>query len=530
MTRTRSTAGAAIAVLLVVALASLDVRAQKPGILTVAWNTQRTALDPAEPSSFLTHPAAYEGAQLVYDGLVRFNEQMTVVPALATSWSVSADGRTWTFNIRRGVSFQDGAPLTAQSVADALQRQVNPATNPSNRPLWDPIASAAAPDASTVRIVTKEPYGGLLHTLAHGSSLIERPAVTGTAGTPARPPVGTGPYAVERWDPAKQWDLVRSDHYWDGRPEFDRIVLRGIADPAIRLAMIANGQAQVAEGIPPERVADLGKVPGVRVTIKPGLRAFGMAINLNRPALQDIRVRQALNYAVNKELIVNALFGGHAAVLRSPLASPASGYVDLGPWPYDPPRARRLLEDAGWKPAPPIGVRVKDGTALELTLLTPRGLFPRDVEVTETLADYLRNVGFGIHFSYVEPAAWWNRLLVTSEQSQWDLAFLGFDPVNGDGGLHLDALYRSNPDPKRRPAVRNVTWYSSPQVDAWLSQGSRTLNPTTRAFSYAKVERQVWNDAPYLWLYAEDVIVATRAVHGVEVLPSGLTLLRSARP
>ncbi len=531
MRRTGLVLGAIIAGAITTTLAPIHLRAQAPATLAVAWDSARTALDPAEPSTVFTHSAAYEGAFLVYDGLVRLSEEMTILPELATSWSVAPDGRTWIFTIRRGVSFQDGAPLTAQAIVEALERQLDPKTGPSNRLLWDPIVSTSAPDGSTVRIVTREPYGALLNTLAHGSGLIARPAPEEAAGMQRRPlPVGTGPYRLDRWEVGKQLEMVRNVNYWGGRPGFDRIALRSVADPASRAALIRNGQAQVADGIPPERVAELERVPGTTVTIKPALRTFGMAINMNRPILQDLRVRHALNYAVNKELIVNALFRGHATVLRSPLAPQAASYVDLGPWPYDPPRARRLLEDAGWKPAPPIGVRVRDGKSLQLTLLTPRGAFPRDVEVIETLADYLRNVGFEPHFSYVEPGALWDQLLIAPDEYKWDLVFFGFDPVNGDGGFHLDALYRSNPDRQRRPLVRNVTWYANSQVDAWLSEGRHAVDPRVRAGAYAKAARQVWNDAPCLWLYAEDVIVATRNVRGVEVLPTGVTILRSAHP
>jgi peptide/nickel transport system substrate-binding protein len=340
--------------------------------------------------------------------------------------------------------------------------------------------------------------------------------------------VGTGPYKVDRWDVGTQLEVIRNAQYWGGRPAFDRIVLRHVPDPAARVAMIASGRAQVAEAVPPQAVDELRRVPRVTVTVKAALRTFGMGINMNRPVLQDIRVRQALNYAVNKELLVNALFRGNATVLRSPLSPQTSGYVEVGPWPYDPPKARRLLEEAGWKSAPPIGVRVRDGASLQLNLLTPQGTFPRDVEVIETLADYLRNVGFEPHFLYVEPAALWDHLLVPPDQYKWDLVLFGFDPSNGDGGYHLDSLYRSNPDRHHRPSAWNVTWYSNPQVDAWLSEADRSVDPKARAAVYARVERQVWSDVPYLWLYAENVIVASRDVSGVEVLPIVLTILRSA--
>ena len=529
MTGIRYAACATIVTVLIAAQGSLNAGAQAPPTLTVAQSVAVTALDPAGPSIFLVYPAGYEAAFLVYDGLLRFTEEMRIVPALATSWSVGADGRTWTFKIRREVSFHDGTPLTAQAVAADLQREINPTTNQSNRPLWDPIASVSAPDANTVQIVTKEPYGALLNTLAHGSGLLASPAAVEKSGAQYKlHPVGTGPYKLDRWDVGTQLEVIRNPQYWDGRPGFERIVLRNVPDPTTRVALIQSGQVQVAEAIPPENVRELRRVPGVTVTVKPALRTFGMGINLNRPALQDIRVRQALNYAVNKELIVKALFQGNATVLRSPLAPQTAGYVEVGPWPYDPPKARRLLDEAGWKPAPPIGVRVREGKSLQLTLLTPQGSFPHDVEVIETLADYLRNVGFEPHFMYVEPAVFWDHLLIPPDQYKWDLVLFGFNPSNGDGGYHLDSLYRSNPDRQRRPRVWNLTWYSNPQVDAWLSEGDRAVDPKARVAAYAKVERQVWGDVPYLWLYAENVIVATRDVSGVEVLPIVFTVLRSA--
>jgi len=518
----------AIAAMVAGTLAPLAVGAQAPITLTVAQSVPVTALDPAGPSTFLVYPAGDEAAFLVYDGLVRFTEEMRIVPGLADSWSVASDGRTWTFKIRRGVSFQDGTPLTAQAVVEDLRREIDPKTNLSNRPLWDPIGSVSAPDPVTVQIVTKEPYGALLNTLAHSSALIASPQAVAKWGAEYKlHPVGTGPYEVDRWE-VGTLEMVRAPQYWDGRPGFDRIVLRHVSSPTTRMAMIRSGRAQVAEGIPPERVDELQGVPGVTVIVKPALRTFGMGINLNRPALQDIRVRQALNYAVNKDLIVRALFRGNATVLRSPLAPQTSGSTDVGPWPYDPPRARVLLEEAGWKPAPPIGVRVKDGGALQLTLLTPQGAFPRDVEVIETLADYLRNVGFEPHFQYVRPAEFWEHLLVPPDQYTWDLVLFGFDPSNGDGGYHLDSLYRSNPDRQHRPRLWNFTWYSNPQVDAWLTEAGRDIDARIRAATYARVERQVWNDVPYLWLYAENVIVATRDVTGVEVLPIAFTIVRSA--
>ena len=512
-------------------MASASSRAQAPATLTFAQSAAVTALDPAGPPAFLPSPAMWEAAWLVYDGLVRLTDEVKIVPELATSWNVGQDGRTWTFKVRRGASFQDGTPVTAQAIAGDLAREASAATNQSYRSLWDPIASVSAPNASTVQIVTKQPYAALLNTLAHNTALIVSPAAVEKWGAEYRlHPVGSGPYQVDRWDVGAELEVRRNAKYWGGAPAYERIALRTVTDAAARVGLLKSGQAQVAEGVPAETVDDLRRVPSVDVIVRPALRTFGMGINLNRVVLQDRRVREALNYAVNKELLVNALFHGYGSVLHSPIALQTPGYADVGSWPYDPPKARRLLDEAGWKPAPPIGIRVKNGTSLEITLLTPVGVYPHDVEVVETLADYLRNVGFGPHFLYAQPAAFSDDLLAAPDQFKWDLVLYGFNPSNGDAGHHLDSLYRSNPDREHPAPARNFTWYSNRQVDTWLIEGVRAFDPNTRARMYALAQRQVWNDAPYLWLYAEDAIVGTRGVNDVDVLPTGGASLKFAHP
>src|SRR6516165_2963712 len=208
-------------------MASASSRAQAPATLTFAQSAAVTALDPAGPPAFLPSPAMWEAAWLVYDGLVRLTDEVKIVPELATSWNVGQDGRTWTFNVRRGASFHDGTPVTAQAIAGDLAREASAATNQSYRSLWDPIASVSAPNASTVQIVTKQPYAALLNTLAHNTALIVSPAAVEKWGAEYRlHPVGSGPYQVDRWDVGAELEVRRNGQYWGGVPAFERIALR----------------------------------------------------------------------------------------------------------------------------------------------------------------------------------------------------------------------------------------------------------------------------------------------------------------
>jgi ABC-type transport system substrate-binding protein len=221
--RVRRALVAAAGAILVSAIVAPGSRAQVPAAsaLTVAQPGPVPGLDPAAAPAWSVYPSESEAAFLVYDGLVRLNEELRIVPQLATSRSVAADGRTWTLRLRPGVRFQDGTPLTGGAVAEDLRRQLDPSAHPSNRLLWDAIASVSAPRDGAVEIVTREPYAALLHLLAHASALLPSPPAVRRLGAQYRwHPVGTGAYSVDRWDPGRDLQLLRNDRYWAGAPAF----------------------------------------------------------------------------------------------------------------------------------------------------------------------------------------------------------------------------------------------------------------------------------------------------------------------
>lgn len=519
---------------LLLALALLPLAGGGPAgaqTLTYAQNVAVTAMDTAGPTIGTVYPAGYEGMFLIYDGLVRFTEKMTIEPQLATEWSTSADGRTWTFKLRRGVSFQDGTPFNADAVVFHVERQMDPKGNASNRPLWDPIAGIRKVDDYTVAITTHTPYGALLATLAHGSGGIVSPEGVRKHGANFKlNPVGAGPYMVEKWDVGSEVVLKRFDGYWGGKPPFARIVLKHVPDPATRLAMLQSGQADVINAVPVESVGQLQAVPTVEVIARPALRTFGYGINLNRSAFQDVRVRRALNHAVDKAALVKAVFRGYATAIDSPLSPFTTGYGPVGRYEYDPDKARRLLAEAGWKPGPD-GVLRKDGQPFEVSVLTPQGMLPKDLEVTQAFQAFLGKIGVKATINKVEPAAFWDHLRVPPDRIAWDLVLFGFNPSNGDVGYHLSSLFAANPSRTERPKVWNFTWYANPRVDSLLAEADQTVDAAKRKGQLVEAARLVWEDAPYVWLYAENVVVAKRKeLHGVEVQPVVFTILRHARP
>jgi ABC-type transport system substrate-binding protein len=456
---------------------------------------------------------------------------MQIEPQLATEWSTSADGRTWTFKLRRGVSFHDGTPVNADAVVFHIERQVDPKGNASNRPLWDPIASVKKIDDATVAITTHRPYGALLNTLAHGSGGVVSPDGVRKHGANFKlNPVGAGPYMLEKWDVGSEVAFKRFDGYWGGRAPYARIVLRHVPDASTRLAMIQSGQADVVNAVPLESVAQLQAVPQVEVVTRPALRTFGFGLNLNRKAFQDVRVRRALNHAVDRDAIIKAVFRGYATPIDSPLSPFTTGYAPVGKYDYSPEKAQSLLAEAGWKPGAD-GVLHKDGEALEVSVLTPQGMLPKDIEVTQAFQGYLRKIGVKASINKVEPAAFWDYLRVPPDKIAWDMVLFGFNPSNGDGGYHLASLFASNPSRTERPKVWNFTWYANPKVDSLLAEADQTVDAAKRKPMLVEAAKLAWEDAPYVWLYAENVVIAKRKdVKQVEVQPVVFTILRNAHP
>ncbi len=526
-----STRRALALVVAAVFLLPLSAGAQADRPLVYAQNVAVTAMDTAGSTIGTVYPAGYEAMFLIYDNLVAFNDKMQIVPQLATEWSVSRDALTWTFRLRRGVTFHDGTPFDADAAVFHIQRQIDTATNRANRPLWDPISGVRKVDDLTIAISTQKPYGALLSTLAHGSGGVVSPTAVRRLGEGfARAPVGAGPYIVERLDTGTELVLRRNDNYWGGRPAYSRIILRHVPDPTTRIALLLSGQADVINLIPPENVAQLQGNPNVEVISRPALRTFGFAFNLNRRFFQDVRVRHAFNYAVNRGPVIKAIFKDFATPIDSPLSPFTAGYTPVNKWEYDLDRAKALMAEAGWRPGPD-GVLRKDGQAFEITLLTPISMLPKDIEVTQAFQNFLRVIGVRATINRVEPAAFFDMVRVPPDRIQWDMVLFGFNPSNGDGAYHLTSLFESNPNRTGPPKVWNFTWYVNPKVDELLNQADVTVDQVKRNELLAQAARIIWNDAPYVWLYAENVIVAKRKeIKNVEVLPVIFTILRNARP
>lgn len=453
------------------------------------------------------YPAGYEAAFAIYRGLVRFKNNLSIEPDLATSWSTSEDGLKWTFNLLKGVKFHDGTAFNADVVVAYFTKMIDRTYNVSAFGLWSPIASTKKVNEYTVEVTTAKPYGALLNTLAHGSGLIPSLSlVEKGAAEAATKPVGTGPYQVDKFEPGTKLVVKAFKDYVGPKPVYDTITYVFIGDATARMAALQSGQVNVVDAVPAQDVARLGASSNVNVVNIPGLQVFGVGMNFNNQILQIPNVRQALNYAVDVQSITTTLFRGFATPLTSPLAPRTNGFATAGQNKYDPDRAISLLKRAGMTQGKD-GMFSFNGKPVSFRFQVPDGLYPNDLLVAAAIQDQLKKVGIDITIKKIDRAAYWDSIRVARENVDFDLALFGFNPSHGSGALQLDIMYRSNAT-NGKVTGWNFNWYNNPKVDALLTRALEAVSPSTQKQILADAGRQIWRDAPYIWLYVRNNLSA----------------------
>ena len=488
--------------------------------LTYGQSVGVLTLDPVH-GAFTLYPAGYEAALCIYDGLLTFSPDMKIIPQLATSYTMADDLKSCTLKLRSGAKFHDGTPVDAAAVKFNIERLMDKQRNPTNRPLWDPVASVDTPDAATVVLHLSRPFSTLPNSLAHPSGVLVSPAAVqkyGEAGI-AKNPVGAGPYRVTSFDPGQQLVLEAFDSYWGGKPKTEKLTLKAIQDASTRVAAVRTGAADVIDSVPVALVAQLKQDPNVSVIHVPGLRPIGFVINLTRDKLSDPRVREALNLAVPVEQIAQKVFFGYARAPDSPLAFNTEGYAPVSKLVHDPAKAKSLLAAAGFGPNKP----------LELAMFVSQGLFPNDVSVGEVVAASLTQVGVKVDITKIEAGSYWDAMRQDKANIKWDIAMFGFNPANASGLYQLVSLFKSNKDDAARPDVWNMPRYHNPEVDKLLDEAGIEADAKKANAALAKAQQLIWRDNPYIWLQINENVSAVRKnIKGVQVWPILFTNVRHA--
>jgi peptide/nickel transport system substrate-binding protein len=485
----------------------------KQDSITFASSADVITLDPQN----MTDNTSEQVTRMVYNNLITFDSDLNPVPDLAESWDVSADEKTWIFNLRRGVTYHDGTPFNAASVKGSFDRILDPANNLKRRTLYNMIVSVEVVDEYTVRITTNAPFGAFPATLAHGAGGVINPAtfneVGNELGKSAEAAVGTGPYKVVSWKKDQELVLEINEDYWGPAPKTRRIVYRPIPEASSRVIALETGEVDAISHIPANELDRLETTGGIVVhkTVSNGQRQF--RFHCQKAPYTDPRVRQAIAYAIDRESITTNIMRGTAVPSTGALAPVTWGYVNLGTFPYDPAKARQLLAEAGYP----------DGFS---TTISTTSRYAQGVQVAEAIGEQLRQVGIDAKIEVVEWSSmvqFWSGL--KPEDNSQEIFIMGAGPSTGDADWGLRPIFRSQPTNEN-----NYGYYKNAEFDSLIVQGMETTDQEKRKELYKRAQEIVYLEDPgAVWIYDNYFIIGTRSkLKDITLSPLGLVTFEKA--
>jgi len=476
------------------------------GTVIYAAGADPDSLDPANAES---NPSEAVN-RMMYENLARFDEKLRIVPGLATDWKVSSDGLTWTFNLRKGVKFHDGTPFNAEAVKVFIERMIGP-EKPSRAGLYTPFVNTVeVVDEFTVKVNLKAPFAFFLNNLAHSASGIISPTALKTYGKDiARRPVGTGPFKFVEWVHGDHLTMVRNDEYWGGKPYLDKITVKTVKEDSARVMMLQSGDAHLIVRIPAEDIPRLEKDPNIKLDSTETLRVLYLGFNCAKKPFTDVRVRQAISYAIDKESIVKNIYQGRALVATGMVAPLTTGYVPMQGYPYDPEKAKKLLAEAGF----PKGLKAK--------LWSPHGRYPKDFEMAQAIQQQLKKVGVECSLDTMEWAAYLAALRKPVETNESEIFLLGWAPSTAEARWILYPLFTTE---QWIPKGNNRSFYSNKEFDDLVNKFTRATNKADMD-RYLKAAQEILaKDAPSIpILVTKETIGYTKKLHGVINSPLELT-------
>lgn len=442
--------------------------------------------------------------ELIFEGLVRRDENFELKPRLAESWEVP-DPLTYVFHLRHDVRFHDGQPMTSADVKWTLDSLLGGKLRSAKTSAYRYVDRVEAPDAFTVVLHLKEPFAALLWNLSDGALGV---VPKGLGDELARHPIGTGPFRFVSEAPDREVVIERNEQYWGKRAGLARVRFNVVPDATTRALELRKGSADAEiNALPGDMVPALTRQPQLVVEREPGTSYQYLAMNLRDPILKNLLVREALAYAIDREPMIHYLWRDMARPANSVLPPQHWAYdADAKSYPHDAAKARALLDEAGY-PADANGVRfhlvMKTSTDESTRLLCA------------VLQQQLREVGIALDIRSYEFATFYADVVKGAFQL-YSLRWVGGS--NQDPDVFENVFDTASFAPKRA----NRGYYSNPEVDRLIAEGRRSVDEKERAAEYRKIQEILGRDLPYVHLWwADNVLVHTRRLENVRLSSAG---------
>ncbi len=418
--------------------------------------------------------------------VVRGADMKTLEPGLAESWQFLND-TTLQFKLRKGVKFHNGEVFNAEAVKFTIDRAWNPDQKAPLRSLVAPIKEVKIVDDYTVNVTTEKPDPLLVGRFAGYASNIMPPKYVKEKGDAyiASNPVGTGPYKFVSWVKDGALTLEANPDYWRGSAKIRQVIIRAVPEPAARVAALKTGEADIITGVSPSEIDSINASGKAQTMTVPSGRLMHIMVNALDGPTANIKVRQAINYAVDMESIIKNVLNGNGKRIATTVTPETFGYdPDLKPYPYDPTKAKQLLAEAGY----PNG--------FEITLDSPKGITPLDSEVAQAIGGQLGKVGIKTKVVLNEWALFNSKC---NSREIGALSLWSWGTLNFDADGRLRSLFSTASTYPSKVTCRQT--YSNKQLDALVQQAIETTDVNKRLDLYKQSQKIIFDDATNIYLY-----------------------------
>lgn len=458
-----------------VAVFALPVQAQTKDSVTLCMTLEPPILDPTQGAAQAIKEVTYGN---IFEGLVALNSAGKIVPKLAESWTISPDNLTYTFKLRPGVTFHDGAALTSADVKFSFERAVAPDSKNATKKVFAPIASIETPDPLTVVLKLKEVSANLLFGLSFGDASI---LSTASAKDAATKPVGTGAYKYLDWSRGNRLQYTRNDAWWGGRAAIKDVTYRFIADPQAQLAAIQAGDCDALTNFGASESIDvLKRNANLKVSFGNTEGETILAMNNLKPPFNDLRVRKAIAHAIDRKTVIDGAMNGTATPIGTHFSPNHPAYLDLtGATPYDPAKAKALLKEAGFA----------NGFSTTLKLPPP----PYARRSGEIVAAMLGEVGIKVSIEPIEFPQWMERVY---RNKDYDLSIIAHTEP-------LDIEIYSRPD--------YYFQYDNADLRKMVKDAETTADEKARNALYQAAQKKIVDDQVNVYLFMLPKTTVSRA-------------------
>ena len=492
-----------------------------------ATNVDFTTMDPMDTSDTLSG-----GIQrLMMDGFFGFDDEMKIIPMLAESYEANEDATEYILHLRQGISFTDGTPFNAEAAKANLDRWGDPDLGLKRTTLLcNVIDNTEIVDDYTVKVNLQEPFGAFIATLAHPACVLMSPAVIAQGSEAcAENPVGTGQYTFVEWVAGDHATIELNPDWWGYDPEicggtalaepdagFKSITFRPVTENASRVAMLQAGDADFIWPVPTESMSALAADSNIYVDAGEGIVVRWAFLNTQKEPFNDVRVRQALNYGIDKDAYIAVVKNGLASQATSVLGPSVQHYKGNDPYPYDPEKAKELLAEAGYPDGFDATIICRSTTA--------------DLKQSEFLQQQLAQIGVNVEIRSFENA-------IVSEmveghegpgaEAEVDMYISGWSTSTGDADWGIRPLLAKESEP---PASFNISYFENDELDELLYAALETADEEKRAGYYADAQDLIWEECPMVFLAVDyNTWGSTMNIENVKIYPDGCLNIRNAR-